>query len=119
MQLSKDLMAASSTSLVLGILTEGESYGYEICKRVEELSGGALTWTDGMMYPLLHRLENQGYLKSIWRTADSGRRRKYYRITRQGEKALLEQSRQWQVINEALDEIWGKLNKQQSLVNPA
>lgn len=106
MNLSKDLMAASSTPLVLGILAEGESYGYEIVKRVDELSGGALQWTDGMMYPLLHRLEHQGFLKANWRRAESGRKRKYYQITDLGRDALQQQRRQWQVINEALGGIW-------------
>ncbi|KFZ30844.1 PadR family transcriptional regulator [Pseudidiomarina salinarum] len=109
MNLSKDLMAASSTPLVLGIIAEGETYGYEIVKRVEELSGGALNWTDGMMYPLLHRLEHQGLLESRWRVADSGRKRKYYAITTQGRKALAEQQQQWQVINEALSRIWHEM----------
>ena len=56
MQIDKDLVAASATPLVLAILAEGESYGYAILKRVRELSDGELEWTDGMLYPLLHRL---------------------------------------------------------------
>ena len=58
--MSKDLVAASATPLVLAILAEGDSYGYAIIKRVAELSGGHLQWTDGMLYPVLHRLERQG-----------------------------------------------------------
>jgi hypothetical protein len=57
----KDLMAASSTPIVLAILAEGDSYGYAILKRVRELSGGRLEWTDGMLYPVLHRLERLGH----------------------------------------------------------
>lgn len=110
MALSKDLMAASSTPLVLGILAAGESYGYQIVKRVDELSGGALKWTDGMLYPLLHRLEHQGYLQSFWRTADTGRKRKYYRLTTRGQRALAEQKEQWDVINDALRGIWDTAN---------
>src|SRR5262245_18463548 len=60
MDLGKDLVAASATPLVLAILAEGDSYGYAIIKRVAELSGGHLQWTDGMLYPVLHRLERQG-----------------------------------------------------------
>src|ERR1700693_538498 len=60
MDLSKDLVAASATPLVLAILAEADSYGYAIIKRVAELSGGHLQWTDGMLYPVLHRLERQG-----------------------------------------------------------
>lgn len=110
MNLSKDLVAASSVPLVLGILIEGESYGYEIVKKVETLSGGALTWTDGMMYPLLHRLEQQALVKSLWRSADTGRRRKYYQITDLGKKNLLAQQAQWSAINSALSTIWRDLD---------
>lgn len=106
MNLSKDLMAASSTPLVLGILAEGESYGYDIAKRVEQLSGGALNWTDGMLYPLLHRLEQQGLLEARWRVADSGRKRKYYALTEQGLASLREQQQQWQLISQTLNRIW-------------
>ena len=74
MHIDKDLVAASATPLVLGILAEGESYGYAILKRVNELSGGRITWTDGMLYPLLHRLERLGLVQAHWRLADNGRR---------------------------------------------
>ena len=57
MNISKDLVAASAAPLVLAILAEGDSYGYAIIKRVSELSGGHLRWTDGMLYPVLHRLD--------------------------------------------------------------
>lgn len=116
MNLSKDLVAASSVPLVLGILVEGESYGYEIVKKVEALSGGVLNWTDGMMYPLLHRLEQQGLVKSVWRSADTGRRRKYYQITPPGKKNLMAQHAQWSAINTALNTIWRDLD---TSFNPA
>lgn len=107
MNLSKDLIAASSTPLVLGIIAEGETYGYEIVKRVEALSGGTMNWTDGMLYPLLHRLEQQGLLVSRWgAAADTGRKRKYYSVTALGQQTLSEQRQQWQVINAALNRIW-------------
>jgi PadR family transcriptional regulator PadR len=82
MDLGKDLVAASSTPLVLAILSEGDSYGYAIIKRVKELSDGHLLWTDGMLYPVLHRLERQGLVASKWGESESGRRRKYYRLTK-------------------------------------
>jgi hypothetical protein len=55
-EISKDLIAASSTPIVLAILAEGDSYGYAILQRVRDVSGGRLEWTDGMLYPVLHRL---------------------------------------------------------------
>ena len=84
MRIDKDLVAASATPLVLGILAEGESYGYAILKKVNELSAGEMRWTDGMLYPLLHRLERLGYVQASWRVAASGRRRKHYAITQAG-----------------------------------
>ena len=102
MDIGKDLVAASATPLVLAILREGESYGYAIIKRVDELSGGELTWTDGMLYPVLHRLERQGLVWSAWGKSETGRRRKYYRLTGQGAKELGRQQRQWQIVDRAL-----------------
>jgi DNA-binding PadR family transcriptional regulator len=108
MNLNKDLVAASATPLVLAILTEGESYGYAIIKRVAELSGGRLQWTDGMLYPVLHRLERQGYVTAKWSTSDTGRKRKYYRITEQGRAQLAAQRQQWQAVEDTLRGIWMK-----------
>jgi PadR family transcriptional regulator PadR len=96
--ISKDLVAASAVPLVLSILREGDSYGYAIIRRVAELSEGRLQWTEGMLYPVLHRLEAQGFVSSAWRDADSGRRRKYYRIRREGRAELESQRGQWDAV---------------------
>jgi DNA-binding PadR family transcriptional regulator len=106
MDFGKDLVAASATPLVLAILAEGDSYGYAIIKRVAELSGGRLQWTDGMLYPVLHRLERQDLVAGRWGVSESGRRRKYYRITRRGRTQLAAQQQQWQVVNETLRGVW-------------
>ncbi|MFP5363502.1 MAG: PadR family transcriptional regulator [Thermoleophilia bacterium] len=106
MHINKDLVAASATPLVLAILAEGESYGYAILKRVRELSGGELQWTDGMLYPLLHRLSRLGYVTTDWRTPPEGRRRRYYAITDDGRAALVEQQRQWATVTRALGDVW-------------
>ena len=107
MQIEKDLVAASATPLVLAILAEGESYGYAILKRVRALSDGALEWTDGMLYPLLHRLHRLGYVTTEWRTPPEGRRRRYYVITDEGLEALAEHKRQWVTVTRALGGVWG------------
>lgn len=106
MDLNKDLVAASSTPIVLGILAEGDSYGYAILKRVRELSDGRMEWTDGMLYPVLHRLERLGLIQATWGVADSGRRRKYYRLTARGRTQLDEEKRQWQAVDATLRGIW-------------
>jgi DNA-binding PadR family transcriptional regulator len=106
MEINKDLIAASSTPIVLAILAEGDSYGYAILQRVRELSGGHLEWTDGMLYPVLHRLGRLGHVEARWEVAESGRRRKYYRITPQGRAQLEEQRKQWQAVDDTLRGIW-------------
>jgi PadR family transcriptional regulator, regulatory protein PadR len=110
MDIGKDLVAASATPLVLAILAEGDSYGYAILKRVSDLSDGRLEWTDGMLYPVLHRLERQGHIKGRWGSSETGRRRKYYRITDQGRAQLAEQRQQWQTVDAALRNIWFALS---------
>jgi DNA-binding PadR family transcriptional regulator len=107
MNIDKELVAASATPLVLAILSEGESYGYAILKRVREISGGELEWTDGMLYPLLHRLHRLGYVTQEWRVPHEGRRRRYYSITPGGEQALAEHKKQWVAVSRALDDAWG------------
>lgn len=109
MEINKDLVAASSTPIVLAILAEGDSYGYAILKRVRELSGGAMAWTDGMLYPILHRLERHGLVESRWEKAETGRRRKYYRLTRAGREQLEDERRQWRTVDATLRRIWSKL----------
>ncbi len=106
MDINKDLVAASATPLVLAILAEGDTYGYAILKRVNELSGGDLQWTDGMLYPVLHRLERQGHIRGKWDTSETGRKRKYYHLTAQGRAQLAEQRQQWQMVDSALRNIW-------------
>jgi DNA-binding PadR family transcriptional regulator len=106
MEFNKDLIAASSTPIVLAILAEEDSYGYAILQRVRESSGGYMEWTDGMLYPVLRRLEKQGLLQSEWRVAETGKKRRYYRIKKSGRVALSEQRTQWQLTNRVLSRLW-------------
>ena len=104
--LNKDLVAASSTPLILSILAEGESYGYEIIQRISALSDEEINWSDGMLYPVLHRLEEQGLVISEWRKMDSGRRRKYYKLNEKGEGVLQKEKHQWEIVNNTLNKLW-------------
>jgi DNA-binding PadR family transcriptional regulator len=115
MRIDKDLVAASATPLVLAILAEGESYGYALSKRVKELSGGELEWSDGMLYPLLHRVERLGWVTTAWRTPEEGRRRKYYALTDDGRAVLADQQRQWAAVTQALGGVWQRVPSQPSL----
>lgn len=106
LRIGKDLVAASAMPLVLAILEEGENYGYAILKRVNELSAGEMEWTDGMLYPLLHRLDRLGYVHTRWDAVQAARRRRYYSITPAGRSALSEQRRQWEIVSGALMNAW-------------
>jgi len=106
MKIGKDLVAAAATPMVLGILAEGESYGYAILQRVSALSDGELEWSDGMLYPLLHRLERLGHIEATWGASPTGRPRKHYRLSRTGEAVFAEQRRQWSVVSHALQQVW-------------
>jgi len=110
LEINKDLIAASSTPLLLAILAKGDSYGYAILQRVRDLSGGQMEWTDGMLYPVLHRLERLSHIEARWEVAESGRRRKYYRITSQGRARLAEEREQWKAVNSTLQGIWRALS---------
>lgn len=108
MHIPKDLVAASAAPLVLGILAEGETYGYDIIRRVRDLSSGEMEWTDGLLYPLLHRLEGLGHIEGTWGAAENGRKRKYYRLTPKGRESLAEHRRQWETVLAALRGTWGE-----------
>ncbi|MGE5552088.1 MAG: PadR family transcriptional regulator [Bacteroidota bacterium] len=110
MNIAKDLIAASATPLLLAILKERDSYGYAIIKRVKELSGNELVWTEGMLYPVLHRLEKQDLIESYWQESAIGRRRKYYRIKTAGLEELARQREQWETVHAALDRTWREEN---------
>jgi DNA-binding PadR family transcriptional regulator len=103
---SKDLIAATSIPLLLSILSEGESYGYELIKAIKERSGGNLAFAEGTIYPVLKKLEEKNFISSSWKTADNDRQRKYYRITAAGKKQLQEEKANWQFINNLFENLW-------------
>lgn len=105
--LAKELVAASSRPMVLSILRGGESYGYEILQRVALLSRGRFQWSDGMLYPVLRRLEQEGLIEGEWRTIESGRRRRYYRLSQRGRRQLAADRDSWLAVHQALSETWG------------
>ena len=106
MKIAKDLVAASTVPLVLSILTKGESYGYEIVQRVHELSDGEMEWSDGMLYPVLHWLEENGYVKARWGESETGRKRKYYSLKPEGGKHLASHQAQWLAVDQTLRRAW-------------
>jgi PadR family transcriptional regulator PadR len=104
--ISKHLTAASTRPIILGILRQGRSYGYFIIKQIKEMSGGKMEWSDGMLYPVLHRLEKQKLISSAW-VLEESRPRKYYEITGKGKAALAADKEQWTQVNAVLEQLWG------------
>jgi PadR family transcriptional regulator, regulatory protein PadR len=104
----KELVAASAEALILSLLSKGESYGYAIIQEVRARSNDHLQWTDGMLYPVLHRMENNGWIKSRWVKMENGRKRKYYSLKQDGKSALNEQREQWMRVHDVLVQLWGQ-----------
>ena len=107
--ISKALVAASTKPIILSILLSGENYGYQIIQKVKELSGGTLEWSDGMLYPVLHRLEKDEFIKSQWKISEGGRLRKYYTLTEAGKEELETEKKQWLTVHQALLKLWKPL----------
>ena len=104
--LEKELIAASTEPLILSLLSQGESYGYALIQDVKRLSDDKIDWTDGMLYPVLHRMEREGWIQSRWGEAPNGRKRKYYSITKPGKKALIDKRDQWVLISKVFRQLW-------------
>lgn len=105
--ISRELKAASAKPMVLSILSHRESYGYQILRQIEQLSDGELEWSEAMLYPLLHRMNSDGLIKSRWEVMENGRKRKYYSLTQKGEEALETEKQQWMNVHEVLKTLWG------------
>ncbi len=106
MEFSKSLVAASSKPMILSILQEGPSYGYEIIQRIKMVSNGRMEWADGMLYPVLHRLEKENLIESNWIQSEKGRHRKYYAITELGKEVLHKEKSNWLSVHNILVELW-------------
>jgi PadR family transcriptional regulator PadR len=104
---SKELIAASTKPLVLAVLSKGECYGYAIIQQIREQSGGHLEWSEGMLYPVLHRMEKDKLVVASWKTGENGRKRKYYRLSAAGTRAIATERQQWLAVHQTLTTFWG------------
>lgn len=107
--IAKELVAASTKPLILALLAEGENYGYALIQRIKELSAGEIEWTEGMLYPFLHWMEDQRMVEARWKETESGRRRKYYRLSPEGRKELQAERLQWLAVHNTLIKLWKTL----------
>lgn len=97
----------SAELAVLSLLERGAMHGYQIAKRVEQETNGVLKFDVASLYPLLYRLEKRGWVAAEWQESDTGRRRRCYKLTREGKKQLIPLRLQWKSFFEALDRLGG------------
>jgi PadR family transcriptional regulator PadR len=100
--MSRTLMAASTRPIILAILSRGEDYGYSIIQKVKAFSGGSIEWTEGMIYPVLQRMEVDALISSKWTMSADQRPRRYFRITDRGRAELSSELSGWGSVWEAL-----------------
>ena len=105
MRIERELMRGAGPVAVLRLLENGERYGYELVKLLEERSEGVLAMGQSTLYPLLYNLEAKGHVASRIETADSGRDRKYYRLTAAGKKRLEHDRAQWRALSGAMGKL--------------
>jgi PadR family transcriptional regulator PadR len=103
MRIERELLRGAGPAAVLSLLKDrGQMYGYELIQALDASTNGVLNMGQSTLYPLLYNLEAKGLIESSWQTADSGRERKYYRITGKGKKRLNKDTQQLAALSDAL-----------------
>ena len=97
-----DLIQGTLDLLILKILSLEPMHGWAIAKRIQQVSGEQLQITQGALYPALHRLEHQGWIRAAWRETESGREAKFYTLTRAGRAQLEKELAQWERLSNAV-----------------
>lgn len=105
MKIDKGLVGGSTVLLVLSLLQEKDFYGYEIIRELEERSDKTFEFKEGTLYPVLHRMENQGFVSSYKEKTETGKERKYYKITRKGIAQLAEEKAQWEAFSGSVNKV--------------
>jgi PadR family transcriptional regulator, regulatory protein PadR len=106
---SRELLKGAADTLVLSSFVEGEIYGYQVVKELERRSEGFFCFKEGTLYPILHRLEKQGLLSGRWQTMPNGSERRYYGLTRKGQRVLSEKLSEWNSFSQAVSQVTGSL----------
>ena len=101
-RIERELMRGAGPVAVLKLLERGEMYGWELVEALAEQSGGVLDMGQSTLYPLLYNLQAKGLIASRWVEGDAARPRKYYRLTRSGQKRLANDTAQWRALAEAM-----------------
>ncbi|TCO74756.1 PadR family transcriptional regulator [Marinisporobacter balticus] len=105
MHINKELLKGSTVILILKLLDQNPMYGYEMIKAIEEKSGGIFSFKEGTLYPILHNLEQNGLLESYWDDENGKRKRKYYKITKDGKFSLKEKKKEWTLFRSAVEKV--------------
>lgn len=105
--LSKSLAGATLEPLILTLLADGPKYGFQLVHRAKQLYDDKVPWTNSKFYPILHRMEHDGWVESFWRESDDGPNRKYYCLTARGEKELASLQNEWKLVNAMWQNLWG------------
>lgn len=103
--ISKDIIRGHTTTIVLNILSQGDSYGYEITKTIKKLSHDAYELNEATLYTVFRRLEKNGDIQSYWGDESQGGRRKYYQITQQGTETLKNNVKEWNFAKHVIDDL--------------
>ncbi len=101
--ITKDMVRGYLTAIVLNVLSQGTSYGYQVTKDINALSGGAYTINEATLYTVFKRLEKSGWIEGYWGDESQGGRRKYYRITAAGKQQLQTERSTWQLAKTTLE----------------
>jgi PadR family transcriptional regulator, regulatory protein PadR len=105
MKLSKKALDGNMDTLLLAVLTDGPSYGYQLVQDLNAKAPGLLKTGEGTIYPVLHRLEERGLIQSEWSAGETGRQRRYYRLTPGGKRALSDNRRQWAALTTVMNTV--------------
>ena len=105
MSTDRELRKGSAETLILALLEERDRHGYEIAKLIGQRSGGAITFHTASLYPTLYRLEDKGLIEGRWVERPGQRRRRYYKLTKEGRKVLASQRTTWQSFVAAINRI--------------
>jgi PadR family transcriptional regulator, regulatory protein PadR len=103
-----ELLKGTLSLLILSLLSRKPMYGYEIAATVHRDTDGAFEWREGSLYPSLHKLEQGGMIVGEWEEAETGRKRRYYHITRKGKSALAEKVQSWNDLCRAVNRVLEK-----------
>lgn len=107
MAISKELLKGTTTLFILQLLSEGDKYGYQMTRELEQKSNNVFQLKEGTLYPILHALENEGMIEAYWEDTESARKRKYYRITSKGKKGLKEKKEEWETYSQGVRMVLG------------